>query len=78
MTKLYIGALALALMFSTPGLAFAASYAYVNRSGEVMSMEASNATTAIMNAPNIDEHSGVMLLDSTADMDIVGDTVSGT
>lgn len=75
--KLFLGALALSAVFAMPGISFAASYAYVNTAGEVMSMEASNANTAIMTAPGIHMHSGVMLLDSSSDSSIVGDSVSG-
>jgi len=75
--KLYLGALALAAVFAVPGISLAATYAYVNTSGEVMSMEASSANTAIMTAPNIHKNSGVMLLDSSGDMEIVGNSVSG-
>lgn len=78
MNKISLGAFAIAALIALPGAAFAAEYAYVNQAGEVMSVEAINADTAMKTAPNIDEHSGVMLLDSSADMEVVGDSVSGT
>jgi len=57
-----------------PALAAAATYAYVNQSGEVSIVTANDPTTAIATAPNIDEHSGVMLLTNPSD-GIVGDKV---
>lgn len=59
-----------------PALAFAATYAYVNQTGEVRTVVADNPMTAIMIAPSIDEHSGVMLLMSPTD-GVVGDAVPG-
>lgn len=76
MKKLYVGALALAA-FVAPGLASAQTFAYVNTAGEVMSMEATSASAALMTAPNLHVHSGVMLIDGSADMEIVGDDVPG-
>lgn len=52
---------------AVPGLTFAADYAYVNATGEVMMVTASNATEAIRIAPGIHIRSGVMLLDSSED-----------
>ncbi len=57
--------------------AYAATYAYVNRSGEVSTVTANDGMSAIMTAPNIAEHSGVMLLDSADDNQMIGDDVSG-
>jgi hypothetical protein len=42
-----------------------------------MSIESPTPNQAIMTAPNIDEHSGVILLDSDADKELVGDRVPG-
>jgi hypothetical protein len=67
-----MGAAALAL----PGAAFAATYAYVNTTGDVATVIADDPMTAINIAPAIAVHSGVMLLTSPSD-DIVGDDVSG-
>jgi hypothetical protein len=67
----------LALIAAGPAAAQAATYAYVNNDGEVMTVESATAMNAIMTAPNIDENSGVMIIDSAADQEIVGDDVSG-
>jgi hypothetical protein len=77
MNKLYLGAFAIAAAMAAPLTSFAATYAYVNQQGEVMTTESATANQAIMTAPNIDEHSGVLLLDGSDDMEIVGDDVSG-
>lgn len=63
------------LAMAVPTLAYAATYAYVNQSGEVSTVTANDPTTAMRIAPSIDEHSGVMLLDTQADYQVVGDTV---
>lgn len=65
-----------AALFALPVFAYATSYAYVNQAGEVMMTEAATPQSALMTAPSIDEHSGVMLLSSPSDT-IVGDSVSG-
>jgi hypothetical protein len=67
-------ALALSIA-STPLFAHAASYAYVDATGEVKSISADDWRTAINTAPNIHMHSGVLLLDSAADYGVVGDNV---
>lgn len=73
--KTYIlGTLALAALV-VPAAASAAMYAYVNQAGEVRTVEATDANTAITIAPNIHPRSGVILLDSEADEDLVGDTI---
>ena len=59
-----------------PGFAHAATYAYVNKSGEVSTVTADNATTALMTAFNIHINSGVMLLISQLDFGLVGDTIN--
>ena len=75
MKKLLLGSLALAAVIAVPGVSLAATYAYVNTAGEVMTMEASNSSTAISTAPGIHPRSGVMLIESTADP-VVGDDVN--
>ena len=75
MKKLLLGSLALAAVVAIPGVSLAATYAYVNTAGEVMTMEASNSTTAIATAPGIHPRSGVMLIESTNDP-VVGDDVN--
>ncbi|MEK7461974.1 MAG: hypothetical protein AAB618_00125 [Patescibacteria group bacterium] len=67
---------AFALM-SLPMFASAATYAYVDASGEVKPVLADTWQEAIAKAPNIHIHSGVMLLDSPSDFDIVGNDVAG-
>ena len=57
-----------------PALALAATYAYFNQAGEVSIVTANDPTTAIATAPNIDEHSGVMLITNPSD-GVVGDKV---
>lgn len=68
---------AVIITISLPVLSYAASYAYVHNSGEVRMVTADNYMQAIATAPNIAEHSGVLLLDSSDDNSIVGDQVSG-
>ena len=64
------------VLLSTVTFAQAATYAYVDATGEVKSVEASNWMSAIAIAPNIHMHSGVLLLKSAADFTIIGDDVS--
>ncbi|HVV15366.1 MAG TPA: hypothetical protein VHD55_03140 [Candidatus Paceibacterota bacterium] len=71
-----IAGAALSLAAVVPAFAFAASYAYVDQAGDVRTVEAANANTAIATAPNIDEHSGVMLLVNPSDA-VIGDHVQG-
>ena len=73
MKKYLLGALALAFV-ALPAAASAATYAYVNNTGEVRTIDAASAQAALM-APDIDNHSGVMLID--ANSSIVGTSVSG-
>ena len=58
-------------------MANAATYAYVDVNGDVKSVTAADWKTAIAVAPNIHKHSGVMLLTTAADYEVVGDSVSG-
>lgn len=67
-------ALAMSIL-STPLFAHAASYAYVDTTGEVKSISADDWRTAINTAPNIHMHSGVLLLNSASDYGVVGDDV---
>lgn len=75
MNKLFLGALALAAIVAAPAGAFAATYAYVNTAGEVMTMEAGSPNTALTTAPDIAARSGVMLIEVTDP--VVGDSVGG-
>lgn len=59
-----ITALIVTASLALPALASASTYAYVNQSGDVRSTEANTWQSAIATAPNIDAHSGVMLLDN--------------
>ena len=59
-----------------PSFAHAATYAYVNQSGEVNTVTADNPTLAMANAFKIDIHSGVMLLISQLDFGLVGDNIN--
>lgn len=58
-----------------PVFANAASYAYVDATGEVKSVTADTWMNAITIAPNIHPHSGVLLLSDAGDFTIVGDNV---
>lgn len=51
----------------TSGVTFAATYAYVNTTGDVRTMEASTPEQAIMTAPGIGMHSGVILVSGAND-----------
>lgn len=77
MKTLILGALALAAVVAVPGVSLAATYAYVNMGGEVMTVEASTPEQAIMTAPGISTHSGVMTV-TADDANVIGDRVSGT
>lgn len=72
--KVFLGtgvAIATLLIIGAPLSAFAATYAYVDTNGEVKMVIASNPTIAIDTAPNRAVHSGVILLSSPNDYDIV-------
>ncbi len=64
-------------VMSAPALSYAATYAYVNSAGNVSTVIANDPNTALMTAPGISTHSGVMLLDSTDDTEVIGDGVNG-
>ena len=69
--------MAAVVVMALPAMASAATYAYVNQGGEVVTVQADTAAQAMITAPGIDENSGVMLMDSAADTAVVGDDVSG-
>lgn len=71
---LVIATLALLVL---PVLTQAATYAYVDNSGNVRSVVANDWQTAIATAFNIYIHSGVLLLTSTGDFGIIGDNAGG-
>lgn len=56
-----------AFVFAVPAFSGAATFAYVNNQNEVSSVVADSAFQALAIAPNIDVHSGVLLLDSPED-----------
>ena len=58
-------------------MANAATYAYVDVNGDVKSVTAADWKTAIAVAPNIHKNSGVLLLTTAADYEVVGDSVLG-
>ena len=60
---------------AAPALASAASYAYVDATGEVKSVTASDWMTAIAIAPNIHVNSGVFELKSASDFAIIGEDI---
>ncbi len=64
-------------LFMLPALTRAATYAYVDNSGDVKSVVAGDWRTAISTAFNIYIHSGVLLLGTTDDFGIVGDNAGG-
>lgn len=73
--KKLLGIAALAAFAALPVSSFAATYAYVNSSGNVATVDAASPQIALTTAPNIDIHSGVILLQSLTDA-IVGNTVN--
>jgi short subunit dehydrogenase-like uncharacterized protein len=78
-TKVIVGALGLVMavtLASLPAFASAATYAYVDTTGEVKPVIADTWQQAIAKAVGIHIHSGVMLLDSPSDFDIVGNDVA--
>lgn len=77
MKKIILGALAFAGVLAGPALSYAQMYAYVDQAGDVRTVDAASANAALMTAPSIDEHSGVMIIDSSDDSDVVGDDVPG-
>jgi hypothetical protein len=77
--KVTIGVIALLMavtLMSLPVFASAATYAYVDTTGEVKPVVADTWQQAIAKAVGIHIHSGVMLLDSPTDFDIVGNDVA--
>ena len=65
-----LGAFVLA---AVPNLTFAETYAYVNKLGEVATVVANDPNTAINIAPNRALTSGVLLLKTATDYEIVED-----
>jgi hypothetical protein len=61
LTEKHMKYLALIAIGLLPGLSFAATYHYVNTSGEIAAVEAQNAQTALVTAPNIAYNSGVAI-----------------
>jgi hypothetical protein len=76
--KVIVGVTGLIMAFSfmtLPLFASAATYAYVDTVGEVKPVVADTWQEALAKAIGIHIHSGVMLLDSPSDFDIVGNEV---
>lgn len=73
---LSVAFVAIAFM-ALPAFASAASYAYVDVTGEVKSVTANDWMTAIATAPNIHMHSGVFILKTAADFAIIGEDIKG-
>ena len=69
-------AIAAFVTMSLPLSASAATYAYVDTTGEVKPVVADTWQEAIAKAIGIHIHSGVMLLSSPSDFDIVGNKAS--
>lgn len=72
---LALGLMAGVFTMALPGIASAATYAYVNKLGEVSTVTANDWQTAMATALNIHIRSGVMLLDTQAEFEIVGDSI---
>lgn len=68
-TGVFIGMLIIA---SAPQPTFAATFAYVNQSGDVNIVVANSPMAALLTAVNIGIHSGVLLLSSTHNYALVG------
>ena len=73
--KKVLGIFALAAVIALPSMSYAATYAYVNTSGEVAAVTADTAAQALATAPNMDVHSGVLLLTNPS-YGIIGYTVA--
>ncbi|KND47396.1 MAG: hypothetical protein AB199_03130 [Parcubacteria bacterium C7867-004] len=76
MKKVLLSVFALAAIVAAPAVSLAATYAYVNTTGEVRTVEAASANQALSTAPNLGVHSGVMLIEDVSDP-VVGDRVGG-
>lgn len=48
-------------LLSSPALAFANTYQYIDTNGDLQSIQAANASQAMATAPNLAVHSGVVL-----------------
>ena len=75
-SKFAVLAVATLALIAFPAFSQAASYAYVNQTGEVSMVIANDPMTAIAIAPNRALRSGVILLTSLSS-GLVGDNVSG-
>ena len=74
-----VGIIALALFVAgSPSSSYAATYAYVNTTGEVRSVEAASSDSAIATAVDRSTHSGVILLTNLLDFGIIGDQLGGS
>lgn len=75
MKKFLLAALAFGAVAALPAASFAATYHYVDNSGTVRTIQADNASDAMMMASDRDPNSGVTLDTGVLDS---GDTVTGT
>jgi len=78
-TSILVATVAMALFafLASAGISAAATYAYVNNEGIVMTVVANDPNTAIETAPNRTPRSGVMLISGSSDATLVGDEVDG-
>jgi hypothetical protein len=51
-------------------------YGYVNEFGVIVAVDANTSTQAFAGSNNISDHSGVILINSTSDENLIGDTMS--
>ena len=65
------------VVMALPAMASAASYAYIDQGGYVRSVTADSAAQAMMTGLNIDENSGVLLMNDASDYALVGTRVPG-
>ena len=68
---------AVILAVGFPAFSYASTYAYVNQSGQVNTVVADTGASAILNAPDISLHSGVMLMSNSTGA-VLGANTSAT
>ncbi len=70
-------ALALVVALAFPMFSYAATYAYVNTSGQLSMVSANSSQDALSNTSNLGLHSGVMLVSGTGGVEPVQYSSSG-
>lgn len=70
-----VGALAVASIIAVPAITLAATYQYVDTSGNLRTETAPDASSALAGAPDIAVHSGVMLVTPTTTTTVVANPV---